>query len=59
MTLLDCSLPHSRCSSCGELLPDSATVEHYPTLHSSWIVVECPKCRTCTPFQLQLEAANL
>ncbi len=58
MTLAECPVPLARCSSCGALIPGSVAVEHYPTNHSAWIVVECPKCRLCTPFQLQLEAAH-
>ena len=52
-TLGDFYVPFARCTGCIEELPASAKVELYPTQASQWLVVECPKCQRCTPFQLE------
>jgi hypothetical protein len=52
-TLGDFYVPDARCSGCGEDLPSSAKVESYETSSSDWLLVECPRCSRCTPFQLE------
>ena len=55
-TLSDCKLPYCRCSGCGAELPSTSPVESYPTSHSEWMVVQCPKCQVVTPFRLEKSA---
>ena len=51
--LADCIAPiQLRCSHCDRLLPQSASLETF----ANYVVVECPKCRCRTPFQLEQSA---
>ena len=56
LTLSDFTILLPYCSACGELLPSTSPVESYPTSHSEWIVVQCPKCQVVTPFRLEKSA---
>jgi hypothetical protein len=52
-TLADVRIEGARCSHCIEEFPLSVPIETFWTPASQWIVVECPKCKRCTPFRLE------
>jgi hypothetical protein len=54
-TLADCAVHSPRCSGCSEDIPLSALVTVFLTPASTWVVVECYKCKRSTPFQLEAE----
>jgi len=54
LTLADCRVKDTRCSSCSATIPGSTQVETYPTQASTWIIAQCPSCTLMTPFRLEV-----